>query len=165
MWATSIGSTFSHRPFPGVRKSGMPEGTEMPAPVSATTVSASRMSSASAAAGASLLPTAKLPPLPLRRALAEEGADPLLRIFGLERRGEAGLLVLDALVEVRVVRGPLDALDGQRRLARELACPRERRVEQLVIRDHAVRQPVGLGLGARDRVADQIHLQGLLVAH
>ena len=32
MWATSIGSTVSHRPVPGVRKSGIPEGTEMPAP-------------------------------------------------------------------------------------------------------------------------------------
>ena len=37
MWATSIGSTFVHSPVPGVRKSGIPEGTEMPAPVSATT--------------------------------------------------------------------------------------------------------------------------------
>ena len=31
------GRRFSHRPVPGVRKSGIPEGTEMPAPVSATT--------------------------------------------------------------------------------------------------------------------------------
>ena len=37
MWATSIGSTFAHSPVPGERKSGMPDGTEMPAPVSATT--------------------------------------------------------------------------------------------------------------------------------
>ena len=37
MWATSIGSTFSHIPVPGVRKSGIPDGTEIPAPVSATT--------------------------------------------------------------------------------------------------------------------------------
>ena len=37
MCATSIGSTFSHSPVPGERKSGIPEGTEMPAPVSATT--------------------------------------------------------------------------------------------------------------------------------
>jgi hypothetical protein len=36
MCATSIGSTLSHTPVPGERKSGMPEGTEMPAPVSAT---------------------------------------------------------------------------------------------------------------------------------
>ncbi len=46
MCATSIGSTFSHSPVPGVRKSGMPEGTEMPAPVSATTERAPRTSSA-----------------------------------------------------------------------------------------------------------------------
>ena len=42
MWATSIGSTLSHRPVPGERKSGMPDGTEMPAPVSATTEPAPR---------------------------------------------------------------------------------------------------------------------------
>ena len=37
MCATSIGSTFSHSPVPGERKSGIPDGTEIPAPVSATT--------------------------------------------------------------------------------------------------------------------------------
>ncbi len=47
MCATSIGSTFSHRPVPGERKSGIPDGTEMPAPVSATTERAPPMSSAS----------------------------------------------------------------------------------------------------------------------
>jgi hypothetical protein len=47
MCATSIGSTFSHRPVPGERKSGIPDGTEMPAPVSATTRPAERSSSAS----------------------------------------------------------------------------------------------------------------------
>ena len=46
MCATSIGSTFSHSPVPGERKSGIPEGTEIPAPVSATTEPASRMSAA-----------------------------------------------------------------------------------------------------------------------
>ena len=49
MWATSIGSTFSHSPVPGERKSGIPDGTEIPAPVSATTEPAERISSASAA--------------------------------------------------------------------------------------------------------------------
>jgi len=29
--------TFSHSPDPGERKSGIPDGTEIPAPVSATT--------------------------------------------------------------------------------------------------------------------------------
>ena len=37
MCATSIGSTFAHSPVPGERKSGIPDGTEIPAPVSATT--------------------------------------------------------------------------------------------------------------------------------
>ena len=32
MCATSIGSTFAHSPVIGVRKSGIPEGTEIPAP-------------------------------------------------------------------------------------------------------------------------------------
>jgi hypothetical protein len=47
MWATSIGSTFAHRPVPGERKSGIPDGTEIPAPVNATTGWQVRMSSAS----------------------------------------------------------------------------------------------------------------------
>ena len=50
MWATSIGLTFSHRPVPGERKSGIPDGTEIPAPVSATTEPAPRISSARRAA-------------------------------------------------------------------------------------------------------------------
>ena len=50
MCATSIGSTFAHRPVSGVRKSGMPDGTEMPAPVNATTGWHERISSASRAA-------------------------------------------------------------------------------------------------------------------
>ncbi len=50
MCATSIGSTLAHRPVPGVRKSGMPDGTEMPAPVSATTERAPRISSTRRAA-------------------------------------------------------------------------------------------------------------------
>ncbi len=52
MCATSIGSTFSHRPFPGVRKSGIPEGTLIPAPVRATVHSLSRISPASLSARA-----------------------------------------------------------------------------------------------------------------
>jgi hypothetical protein len=50
MWATSIGSTFSHKPFPGVLKSGIPDGTEIPAPVSTTVLELARSSSASASA-------------------------------------------------------------------------------------------------------------------
>ena len=54
MWATAIGSTFAHSPVPGERKSGMPEGTEIPAPVSATTRPAPRTSPASRAVAAAL---------------------------------------------------------------------------------------------------------------
>ncbi len=46
MCATSIGSTFSQIPSPGVRKSGIPDGTEIPAPVSATVQDDSRISPA-----------------------------------------------------------------------------------------------------------------------
>ncbi len=46
MCATSIGSTFAQMPVCGVRKSGMPDGTEMPAPVSTTTGPLDRISSA-----------------------------------------------------------------------------------------------------------------------
>ena len=49
--ATFIGSTFAHSPLPGVRKSGIPDGTEIPAPVRATTRSAEPISSASARVG------------------------------------------------------------------------------------------------------------------
>ena len=50
MWATCIGSTFAHRPVPGERKSGIPDGTEIPAPVSATTELAARIVPASSPA-------------------------------------------------------------------------------------------------------------------
>src|ERR671917_54271 len=99
MWATSIGSTFAQMPVPGVRKSGIPDGTEMPAPVSASTFPAEPISSA-------------------RR----EGP-------GRER----GLLGLDPLVEVTLVRHALDLLERERRLPGQLARPRKRRVEQLVV--------------------------------
>ena len=54
MWATSIGSTFAHSPVPGDRKSGIPDGTEIPAPVSATTDPAASISRASRAAAVSV---------------------------------------------------------------------------------------------------------------
>ena len=45
--ATSIGFTSVQSPEPGERKSGIPEGTEIPAPVSTTARRAERSSSAS----------------------------------------------------------------------------------------------------------------------
>jgi hypothetical protein len=45
-----MGSTFSQIPVPGERKSGIPDGTEIPAPVSATVVSASPSRRASSVA-------------------------------------------------------------------------------------------------------------------
>src|SRR6266542_2092185 len=57
MWATSIGSTFSQSPVPGERKSGMPLGTEIPAPVSATVQREDRISSASRVTDAASGPT------------------------------------------------------------------------------------------------------------
>src|SRR6267378_4053429 len=102
MWATSMGSTFAHRPVPGVRKSGIPEGTEMPAPVRATTDVAARTRSASAwrcsaawtsapdgAAAALVAPSAANE---LRRPLAEEGANALAGVLGGEGGGEGLLL-------------------------------------------------------------------------
>jgi hypothetical protein len=44
--ATSMGSYLSHNPDPIERKSGIPEGVEIPAPVNATADFALRMSSA-----------------------------------------------------------------------------------------------------------------------
>src|SRR4051812_46815650 len=105
MCATSIGLTFSHMPFPGVRKSGIPDGTEIPAPVG-------RLPAPRRGAG-------RLPTLELRLPLAEECADPLLRVLGLERIGEALRLRLQPLVQIAVRGHALDLLDGDRRLPGE----------------------------------------------
>src|SRR3954451_11032518 len=99
MCATSIGLTFSHSPVPGERKSGIPDGTEIPAPVSATTDSASRTREASRStrAWSTADDTARrlgLLALPVRLALAEEGADALLGVRALEDARERGLLGL-----------------------------------------------------------------------
>src|SRR3954470_10193880 len=107
MCATSIGSTFSHSPVPGVRKSGIPEGTEIPAPVSATTEPAPRTSSASRATPAE--PPAPLTsgPAPLRLALLDEGGDALAPVLGGQRGDELLALELDARVELGVGAQPL----------------------------------------------------------
>src|SRR3712207_860666 len=108
MCATFIGSTFSQMPLPGERKSGIPDGVEIPAPVRATTESAERMRSARRRT--SVRVAVKLLPAPLRRALAQERPDALARVLGLEHGGERLLLGLDALVEVA---GGRDLLDVQ----------------------------------------------------
>ena len=94
MWATSIGSTFSHSPVPGERKSGIPDGTEIPAPVSATTEPASRTRPASALDAAVYRPRHFGWRLP-RKAPMPSRASSLAKT-----PGEGGLLGLDALVEV-----------------------------------------------------------------
>ena len=168
MCATSIGLTFSHSPVPGERKSGIPDGTEIPAPVSATTEPASRISSASARRRADA-PVRPAPPgrhLPWnrRRALLQERRDPLAGVLGAEHGREALLLGLDPGVEIAGGRHPLDLLDRQRRLARELARPGERGVEQLVVGHDPGGQPQLVGLVRGDRVAGQVHLERLGLA-
>src|SRR6266545_3060965 len=79
---------------------------------------------------------------PPRLALTEKRTDPLARVIGAERGDEAALLGLDPLVEVRLGRDLLDLLDCHRRLPGELARPRERCVEQLVVGNDLVRESV-----------------------
>src|SRR3954447_24481230 len=125
MCATSIGLTFSQIPVPGERKSGMPDGTEMPAPVSTTARSAVLRSSASSLA------------LELRLPLPKERPDAFLRILGSEHLAEGLALAAQALAELSVHRYGLDPLDRHGRLLRQLARPRQRDVKQLVVGDHA----------------------------
>ena len=102
MCATSIGSTFSHSPVPGERKSGIPDGTEIPAPVSATTEPAARtqLGELRCRAGGTG-PAVTLAAVPHGLALAQEGADPLARVLGLAKTvAKPCLLGRDALVEV-----------------------------------------------------------------
>src|SRR5207253_5422946 len=132
MCATSIGSTRSQSPLPGERKSGIPDGTEMPAPVSASTDSASAMRWASAAvvedslAGMPIASAAG----EARRAFGQEGRDALPCVGAREGLGEGLLLGLDSRVEVARARHALDLRERERRLGGELARPGERRVEQ-----------------------------------
>src|SRR5437870_1980590 len=90
MWATAIGSTRCHRPDCGERKSGMPDGTEIPAPVSATTEPAARTSSTSlsTSAAAPIRARMALAAREARRAFGEEGGDPLPGVGAREHRGE-----------------------------------------------------------------------------
>src|SRR4051812_1850193 len=101
MCATSIGSTFSHRPVPGERKSGIPDGTEIPAPVSATTELASRIRPASRSTSVpTVLTLPGSPALELRSPLLQERRDPLPRVLGSEHGGEARLLGLDPRIQI-----------------------------------------------------------------
>src|SRR5690348_7683719 len=111
MWATSIGSTFAHRPVSGVRKSGIPAGTDTPAPVRAT----AQRDSWTNAASEPMAPPAAVPPLltgPFRGPFAEEGGDALLGVLAAEGGREAALLGLDPVVKVAPVGDQLDLLDG-----------------------------------------------------
>src|SRR3954451_10628496 len=172
MCATSIGFTFSQMPVPGERKSGIPDGTDTPAPVRTKAERASRIISARRVAlpcavrvvtgrngtVAGLRRPAALPAvrpsfsLELRRALAEEGADALLGVLGRERLLEPARLRLEALAKLAGGRHRLDLLDRDRRLLGELARPRQRRVEQLVVRHHLVHEPEPLRLVRADRI-------------
>src|SRR3954470_2915442 len=105
-----------------------------------------------------------LPALPRRLALAQECADPLPAVLGLKHSAEAGLLGLDAGVEIAGRADVLDLLDGERRLLGELARPRQRRVEQLVVDDDAVDQAELERLLGADRIADQVQLERLVGA-
>src|SRR3954452_6997476 len=177
MWATSIGSTFAHRPVSGVRKSGMPDGTEIPAPVSTTAGPAVRISSASRSRSLTA-PPVECPkpdprslargapgswsrPLEVRRALVDERRDALAAVLGAVDAQECVALGRQAGVEVCVVGDALDLLDRERRLAGEPAAPRQRGVEQLVVLQDAVHEPVLEGLLGRDRVAEGVHLERL----
>src|SRR4051812_21368594 len=171
MCATSIGFTFSQMPVPGERKSGIPDGTDTPAPVRTNAERASRIISARRVAlpcavrvvtgrnatVAGLRRPAALPavrpsfPGELRRALAEEGADALLGVLGREGLLEAARLGLEALAQLARGRHRLDLLDRHGRLLRELARPQKRRVEQLVVRHDLVHEAEPLRLVGADR--------------
>src|SRR5438874_13598147 len=140
MCATSIGSTRSQSPVPGERKSRIPDGTEMPAPVSATTESAPAMRRASSAVAEDSLAGVPIASAAgeARGAFGQEGRDALPRVGARERLGEGLLLGLDSRVEVARARHALDLRAREPRLGGKLARPGERRVEQFVVFGDAV---------------------------
>src|SRR4051794_19439001 len=168
MWATSIGSTFAQRPVSGVRKSGIPDGTEIPAPVSTTVHPDPRISSARADGPETSViwtPSARrravwLLAAPFGGALGEEGADALLGVGAGKSGREALLLGLDARVEIAVVGDRLDQPGRDRCLCGQLATPHQCRLEQLVVGDDAVDEADFERLLGQHGVADQVHLQG-----
>src|SRR3954470_3724143 len=99
----------------------------------------------------------------MRLALLKEGADALLRVEGEKRGRKALLLGLDPLVEIALVGGLLYLLDRDRGCLGEPARERQRLVEELVVGDHAVYEPVLERVVGGDRIADQVHLQRLVL--
>ena len=145
----------------GVRKSGIPDGTEIPAPVSATTESAASDQLGQPRGRRGGAERAHRP-RNRGRALAQEGGDPLASVLGGEHRARSPAFSA-AIPASRspVADDPLDLLDRQRRLAGELARPGQRRVEQLVVGHDPCGQPVLEGLDGPDRLAGQVELQRL----
>ena len=186
MWATSIGSTFSHSPVPGERKSGIPDGTEIPAPVSATTERAVRTARRSAELAVGRQAAGERPARRTRRPTAPPEAP---RIPAVSSPGSAVRVcpgtprcppwrrsLANTAANARfsaampssrspAARHALDLADRERRLAGELARPLQGGVEQLVIVDEAVDEPELVRFVGEHRVADEVHLQGLVGAH
>ena len=135
---------------------GSPTGTEIPAPVSATTEPAERISSASAAAAGAHFA------LELRRR-ASRGRRRCPRARPRTRTpSERLLLGRDARRRGRPGGRPrLICSSASGAWPRELARPRERGVEQLVVRHDAVDEPVLVGVLGRDRLAGGVHLERL----
>ncbi len=146
----------------------------MPAPVSATTERAPRTSFAKRSTsdgGVARERTVPLSTRPLlspaeaRRPFAEKRRDALLRVPARKHGSERALLRLDPLVQLARAGDALDLLHRDRRLTGQLARPRERGVQQLVILDHAIDETELERFLGENRVADEVHLQGLVRPH
>src|SRR5215217_6240839 len=121
MCATSIGSTFSHRPVTCSTR----VVTARWRPLGAFTVRRT------AARSLALEP---------RPTLRQERGDPLARVIGAEGPCEPLALHAKSLVERRLRGALLDLLHRNRRLLGQLPRPCQSRVEQLVIRHDLVRE-------------------------
>src|ERR687898_501739 len=155
----------------------MPDGTEMPAPVSTTARSESRSRPATCSTrvvaarspplGAFTCPRTAARSLALepRPTLRQERGDPLARVIGAERACETLALYAKSLVERRLRGALLDLLHRNRRLLGQLPRPCQSRVEQLVIRHDLVREAHAVRLVGIDRVAGEVHLERLRLTH
>ena len=141
------------QPVIGVRKSGIPDGTEIPAPVR-TTTGPELTDQLREALGAHLplnsgvrfsmkaaMPSRASSETNARRNASRSAASPSSRSPACETR-----LICSTAIGA---------------WPRQLAPPGERDVEQLVVLDDAVDEPVLEGLLGRDRLADGVHLQRL----